>query len=62
MIRNSHFLFDEFYDSMFNTFVSIVPLVTYSVLEEDIDIDFIKNSKKEKIDFSRKKKSPKKIF
>lgn len=43
------FLFDEFYDSMFNTFVSIVPLVTYSVLEEDIDIDFIKNSKKEKI-------------
>jgi len=43
------FLFDDFYHSMFNTFVSIVPLVTYSVLEEDIDIDFIKNSKKEKI-------------
>ena len=34
---------------MFNTFISIVSLVTYSIIEEDIDIDFKKNSKKEKI-------------
>ena len=43
------FLFDEFYDSNFNTFISIVSLITYSVLEEDIDIDFKKYDKKEKV-------------
>ena len=43
------FLFDEYYDSMFNTFVSILPLVTYSIIEEDIDINFNNHSKKEKV-------------
>ena len=44
------YLFDEFYDSMFNTFISIISLVTYSVLEEDIELDFNKTiyNKKEK--------------
>ena len=43
------FLFDEYYDSMFNTFVSILPLVTFSIIEEDIDINFNNHSKKEKV-------------
>ena len=44
------YLFDEFYDSMFNTFISIISLMTYSVLEEDIELDFSKTRyyKKEK--------------
>ena len=42
------FLFDEFYDSMFNTFITIISLVTYSCLEEDIDVDFNNYNKKEK--------------
>ena len=43
------FFYDEYYDSMYNTFISIISLVTYSVLEEDIDIDFNKYGKKEKV-------------
>ena len=35
------FFYDEFYDSMFNTFVSIIPLIVFSVIDEDID-DFEK--------------------
>ena len=44
------YLFDEFYDSMFNTFISVISLVTYSILEEDIELDFSKTRyyKKEK--------------
>ena len=44
------YLFDEFYDSMFNTFISIISLETYSILEEDIELDFNKTRyyKKEK--------------
>ena len=48
-LYSGSFFFDEFYDSMWNTFVSIIPLVTYSILEEDIDIDFNSYGKKEKV-------------
>ena len=34
------FFYDEFYDSMFNTFVSIIPLIGFSIIDEDIDVNF----------------------
>ena len=34
------FFYDEFYDSMFNTFVSIIPLIAFSIIDEDIDVNF----------------------
>jgi magnesium-transporting ATPase (P-type) len=34
------FLYDEFYDSMFNTILSILPLILFSILDEDVDLDF----------------------
>ena len=34
------FFYDEFYDSMFNTFVSIIPLIAFSIIDEDIDTNF----------------------
>ena len=49
ILYSGTFFFDEYYDSMYNTFISIISLVTYSVLEEDIDIDFNKYGKKEKV-------------
>ena len=36
------FYFDEFYDSMFNTFVSIIPLIVFSIIDEDFNPDFLK--------------------
>ena len=42
------FFYDEFYDAMFNTFVSIIPLIVYSIIEEDIDLDFKKYDEKKK--------------
>ena len=33
------FFYDEFYDSMFNTFVSIFPLITFSIIDEDFNPD-----------------------
>ena len=34
------FFYDEFYDSMFNTFVSIFPLIVFSIIDEDYNPDF----------------------
>ena len=34
------FFYDEFYDSMFNTFVSIFPLIVFSIIDEDFNPDF----------------------
>ena len=42
------FFYDEFYDSMFNTFVSIIPLITFSIIDEDIDLDFKQYDEKKK--------------
>ena len=42
------FFYDEFYDSMFNTFVSIIPLIVFSVIDEDIDLEFQKCDEKKK--------------
>ena len=44
------YLYDEFYDSMFNTFITVISLATYSILDEDIELDFSKTKyyKKEK--------------
>ena len=44
------FFYDEFYDSMFNTFVSILPLIVFSIIDEDYDPNY------KKLDFKRKKK------
>ena len=33
------FFYDELYDTMFNTIISIIPLIAYSVLDEDIDFN-----------------------
>ena len=41
------FFYDEFYDAMFNTFVSIIPLIVFSVLDEDVDFEKC-NEKKQK--------------
>ena len=41
---SGNFFYDEFYDSMFNTFVSILPLITFSVLDEDFNPDFRNNN------------------
>ena len=38
------FFYDEFYDSMFNTFVSIFPLITFSIIDEDFNPDFKNNN------------------
>ena len=47
---NNKKVIDFYYDSMFNTFISIISLETYSILEEDIELDFNKTRyyKKEK--------------
>ena len=37
---SGNFFYDEFFDSMFNTFVSILPLITFSVIDEDFNPDF----------------------
>ena len=42
------FFYEEFYDSMFNTFISIIPLIVFSVNDEDIDLDFEKYEEKKK--------------
>ena len=42
------FFYDEFYDSMFNTFVSIIPLILFSIIDEDIDLDFQNYDEKKK--------------
>ena len=42
------FFYDEFYDSMFNTFVSTISLIVFSILDEDIDLDFKKYEEKQK--------------
>ena len=36
------FFYDEFYDSMFNTFVSILPLFFFSIIDEDFDPNYKK--------------------
>ena len=36
---SGNFFYDELYDTMFNTITSIIPLIAYSILDEDIDID-----------------------
>ena len=41
------FFYDEFYDSMFNLFVSVLPLIIFSIIDEDIDLDFKNNNRKE---------------
>ena len=33
------FFYDELYDTMFNTIISIIPLIAYSVLDEDINFN-----------------------
>ena len=42
------FFYEEFYDSMFNTFISIIPLIVFSINDEDIDLDFEKYNEKKK--------------
>jgi hypothetical protein len=49
------FYFDEFYDSMFNTFVSIIPLIIFFIIDEDfkpyfLKKDFNRNDIKRKLD------------
>ena len=39
-LYSGNFFYDEFYDSMFNTFVSILPLIVFSIIDEDYDPDF----------------------
>ena len=36
---SGNFFYDELYDTMFNTIISIIPLIAYSVLDEDIDFN-----------------------
>ena len=51
-LYSGNFFYDEFYDSMFNTFVSILPIICFSVIDEDFNPDFYKdNSLKKKIGF-----------
>ena len=45
------FFYDEFYDSMFNTFVSIFPLIAFSIIDEDFNPDIIKKDFNRKIAF-----------
>ena len=35
------FFYDEYYDTQFNTFVSIFPLISFSVIDEDFEPDII---------------------
>ena len=42
------FFYDEFYDSMFNTFISTIPLIVFSIIDEDIDLDFLNYDDKRK--------------
>ena len=46
-LYSGSFFYDEFYDSMFNTFVSIIPLIVFSIIDEDIDANFKNYHKKE---------------
>ena len=39
-LYSGSFFYDEFFDSMFNTFVSILPLITFSIIDEDFNPDF----------------------
>ena len=39
-LYSGNFFYDEFYDSMFNTFVSILPLIVFSIIDEDYNPDF----------------------
>ena len=39
-LYSGNFFYDEFYDSMFNTFVSILPLMVFSIVDEDYNPDF----------------------
>ena len=45
------FFYDEFYDSMFNTFISIFPLIAFSIIDEDFNPDSIKKEFNRKITF-----------
>ena len=41
---SGNFFYDEFYDSMFNTIVSIFPLIAFSIIDEDFNPDFSNNN------------------
>ena len=43
-LYSGNFFYDEFYDSMFNTFVSILPLITFSIIDEDFNPNFEYNA------------------
>ena len=45
------FFYDEYYDTQFNTFVSIFPLISFSVIDEDFEPDVIKKEFNRKIAF-----------
>ena len=45
------FFYDEYYDTQFNTFVSIFPLIAFSVIDEDFDPNIIKKEFNRKIAF-----------
>ena len=43
-LYSGNFFYDEFYDSMFNTIVSIFPLIAFSIIDEDFNPDFSNNN------------------
>ena len=47
------FFYDELYDSMFNTIVSIIPLIVFSVIDEDFDPNYDTHSP---LEYKRKMK------
>lgn len=47
------FFYDELYDSMFNTIVSIIPLMTFSAIDEDFDPNYNTHNP---LDYKRKVK------
>ena len=45
------FFYDEFYDTMFNTFVSIFPIIAFAVIDEDFNPDYGSDNSKKKIGY-----------
>ena len=43
------FFYDELYDTMFNTIVSIIPMIVFSVIDEDFDHSSFDYKRKVKI-------------
>ena len=48
-LNSGNFFYDELYDSMFNTFISIFPLIVFSIIDEDYNLDCKKVDSDKKI-------------